>query len=166
MPAVGPSFSYLPTAPSRDAETLPLWYEFVVGNWLLGECRHVRGRRCVTTGSCFVRGFPFASTLVVKLFGHASTCKFFYLLFGGRPPLFVPGPSGLKFFLACRLCPAGSLFLFLSFLCSLWVPELLCSTFGISGPWNVKILPRLFMTCFTTNMSFPLSKLSSVGCVR
>lgn len=38
--------------------------------------------------------------------------SFFYLLFRGRPPLFVPGPSGLKFFLACRPCPAGSLFSF------------------------------------------------------
>ena len=38
--------------------------------------------------------------------------SFFYLLFGGRPPLFVPGPSGIKFFLACRPCPTGSLFSF------------------------------------------------------
>lgn len=27
--------SYLPNAPSRDAETLPLWYDFVVGELAL-----------------------------------------------------------------------------------------------------------------------------------
>lgn len=46
----------------------------------------------MTTGSCFVRGFPFASTLVVELLGHASTFKFFPLTFWGAPSPFCARP--------------------------------------------------------------------------